>query len=357
MLKMIATTDLSRRIQGRSEPDPEYAIVTRLIRTATDAGLRANPIAVINLYVALKSKPLTILAGPEQSGKIALVWSLAQVLTGGDRLQCQMMIGHAWWAERSSDVSFGARTQTRFNTEKIFALIEEALQPANSQRVYLACLTRISPAELTGYFSEVAFQLRHGELMRLPGYHLTEPIPYPPNLLIVGTMDTSRPDWPDADLHSQTTVIRWPAIETESTGRNSQAQALPGSEREFLRSCIRSEQAARLKLHRILGWWPQTSPPFVEIESLLREYSVALPDSVRDEVLIYLANAWTRNGRGLFDSAHPHNMTMALDLAMGQIILPRLSATIRYSTTLRKQLGEALEGRFPCSAELLNSLT
>ncbi|MEK6573775.1 MAG: hypothetical protein AABZ58_05605, partial [Chloroflexota bacterium] len=91
--------------------------------------------------------------------------------------------------------------------------------------------------------------------------------------------------------------------------------------------------------------------------SLLREYSVALPDSVRDEVLIYLANAWTRNGRGLFDSAHPHNMTMALDLAMGQIILPRLSATIRHSVTLRKQLGEALEGRFPCSAELLNSLT
>ena len=354
---MIATTDLSRRAQGCSEPDTEYAIVTRLMRTATDAGLRANPIAVINFYVALKSKPLTILAGPEQSGKIALIWSLAQVLTGGNRLQCQMMVGHAWWAERSSDVSFGARTQTRFNTEKIFALIEEALQPANSQRVYLACLTHISPAEFTGYFSEVAFQLRHGELMRLPGHHLTEPIPYPPNLLIVGTMDTSRPGWPDADLHSQTTVIRWPAIETESTGRNSQAQALPGSEREFLRSCIRSEQAARLKLHRILGWWPQSSPPFIEIECLLRKHSVALPDAVRDEVLIYLANAWTRNGRGLFDSAHPHNMTMALDLAMGQIILPRLSATIRHSATLRKQLGEALDGRFPCSAELLNSLT
>ena len=65
----------------------ERQTVTRLIRAVARAGVRADPIAIVNFYVALKSKPLALLTAPAQSGKIALVQSLAHVLTGGDPLQ------------------------------------------------------------------------------------------------------------------------------------------------------------------------------------------------------------------------------------------------------------------------------
>ena len=53
--------------------DTEQEIVARLIETAGGAGLQVDPISIVNFYVTLKSKPLAILAGPAQSGKIALV--------------------------------------------------------------------------------------------------------------------------------------------------------------------------------------------------------------------------------------------------------------------------------------------
>jgi hypothetical protein len=118
-----------------------------------------------------------------------------------------MMVGHAWWAGRSGDVGFFTQAQTRFNSAKILALVEEALQPENAQRVYIACLTRISPAEVISFFSEIALQLQHGQLIRLPGVHLTQPIPNPPHLLLIGTMDTTQSDWADANLLSGEAVI------------------------------------------------------------------------------------------------------------------------------------------------------
>jgi hypothetical protein len=165
----------------------ERQIVARLLGAAASAGLAADPGAIIHFYVALKSKPLMLLAGPSQSGKIALVQCLATALTGGSSWRCQFMPGHAWWAGRSGNVGLFTEAQTRLNTGKILALIEEAQRPENTSRVFVACLTRISPAELEGFFAGTAFQLQRGELMQLPTTHLAEPIPFPPNLMLIGT--------------------------------------------------------------------------------------------------------------------------------------------------------------------------
>jgi hypothetical protein len=186
----------------------EQEIVDRLISTAVESGIQSDPSAIVNFYVALKSKPMAILSGPMSSGKVALVENLMLILAGGT-IQCQKMEGHAWWAGESGNVGFCTDTQTRFNTTKILCLAEEALQPENANRVFMACLTRISPAELNGFFSKVAFQIQHERLMRLPYAHLTEPLPYPPNLFLIGTMDTDSFDWSNADLLSVATIIDW----------------------------------------------------------------------------------------------------------------------------------------------------
>ena len=336
--------------------DGERQTVTRLIRAVARAGVRADPIAIVNFYVALKSKPLALLTGPAQSGKIALVRCLAQVLTGGDPLRCQMMVGHAWWAGASREVALFTEAQTRFNTDKILALVEEAWKPENANRGFLAGLTRISPAELMGFFSEVAFQLRHGQIMRLPTAHLSEPIPYPPNLFLVGTMDTARLGESDEDLLSMTTIIHWAGSEVEAAWPSYHVEAIPNGESEFLRSLVRDERAARLKLQRVLGKRLPGVWPLIQIESLLRRHVGDPPPRVLGEAMIYLANAWSRRGAGLFAPSPTANLEIALDLSIAQSVLPHAQASIQRSPGLREELRATLNGKFPRSAALLAGL-
>lgn len=353
---MTITANPLRQHHPRTQSDRERQLVTHLIEAAAQAGVRADPISILNFYVALKSKPLAILTGPAQRGKIALVQSLAQVLTGGDPLRCQMMVGHAWWAGASREVALFTEAQTRFNTDKILALIEEAWKPENANRVFLACLTRISPAEVMGFFSEVAFQLRHGQIMRLPTAHLSEPIPYPPNLFLVGTMDTNRFEAWDEDLLSRTTIIQWPTGDVEAARPSSDVKAIPDGESEFLHSLIRDGRAARLKLQRVLGTQLPGVWPLIQIETLLRQHVADPPPSAPGDAMIYLANAWTKRGARLFDPSPTANLEIALDLSIAQSVLPHAEAAIQRSPALREELRAMLNGKFPRSAALLEGL-
>ena len=160
-----------------------------MLDAVAEAGLSMDPNASVNFYVALKSNPLTLLAGPSQSGKIALVQCLAKALIGQDSAQCQIMPAHAWWANKRSNVAMFTEAQTHLNTSKILAQIGEAWLPENPGRIFMACHTRMSAAELEGHFASTALQIPCGGLMPLPTAHFTEPIPFPPNLLLIGTID------------------------------------------------------------------------------------------------------------------------------------------------------------------------
>ena len=329
--------------------DGERALVARLIDAVAGAGVRAGPIPVVNFYVALKSKPLALLAGPVHSGKIALVESLAQILTGGARVQCQMLVGHAWWAGRSESVALCTEAQSRLNAGKVLALVEEAIQPENANRVYLACLSRISPAEVVGLLAEVALQLQADSLLSLSGLQLDRPVRFPPNLLLTATMDTDRFDWVDAQLVSHTTLIEWPASSTKPAEPTGPAPKLVGGEQLFVRACVRDARAARAKLRRILGAWPAAFSPLARIVALLKDAGENTA-SVLGDVLVFLANAWTSAGHGLFDPTPARNLAIAADLALAQTLLPRLVLT----RALRRQLSnELIESQYSISAAAL----
>jgi len=350
----VSTTRSSGQTRTTEGLVTEHDAITRFIQMTGETTLPVDPISIVNLYVSLKSKPMSILTGAAHSGKSEVVRRLAQFLTDGDPIRSQMMNGHAWWAEKTHDVAFFTEAQTRFNTTKMLAVIEEAWQPENTNHVFVACLTRMSPAELIGFFSEVAFQLRHGEIIRLPGAHLTEPIPYPPNLFLIGTMDTTRFDWSDDDLLSQATLIQWPEDEIKPTAETDR-ESFPLGETVFLDSLIRNEATARLKLRRILGSEQQSLRPLLLAERLLNEHKIRLPGSVRGETLIYLANAWSKEGIGLFDQVTPNNLAIALDLAIVQILLPRMGTIIRDRPTLQRQLRDVMT-HFPRSVAFLERL-
>jgi len=334
----------------------EQDIVAHLIQPLQEAGATLGTVSAVNFYVALKSKPLTILTGAAQSGKVALVESLAHLLTGGDYSQCQMLISHPYWATQSPQAAFFEEVHKRWNASKIFALIEEAWQPENADKVFHACLARITLAELTGFFSEVASQLRRGHIMRLPSIHLTKPVPFPPNLSLIGTMDAVRFDGRDADLLSMATIIQWPDAQAEPDTDYHPPSQIAGAESEFLHSRIRTEYTARRKLHRIMGWRLQVLQPLYQIAGLLREHAIRLPRSVIGEAIVYLANAWSRQGIGLFDPTTPCNAAIALDLAIAQTILPRITDVLRQSAAVRGQLKEILKEHSPHSLAFMGSL-
>jgi hypothetical protein len=346
----------SRDSHQAAWPHREGEMVARLVRAVAQAGVRIDPAWIVNCYVALKSKPLMVLAGPERSGKALLVKNLTQVLTQ-DIWRNQMMLGHAWWAERSGDKALFTEAQTRLNSCKIMALVEDASLRENRNRVFVGWLNRISPAELAGLFSELALQLQHKRLMQLPSFHLAEPIACPPNFFLLGTMDTPLMDRSNGDLLSQTTIIPWPAVEVRpQAGGRTLGPLIPDAERVFLHSCIRTEESAYERLQRLQGRGAQLMWPLYVIADLLRRHQVVLPESAMGEAMIYVANAWSAEGEGLFDSAPARNFTIATDLAITQSLLLRAGETIRESAALHAGLAGVLNARLPYSAAFLRNL-
>jgi hypothetical protein len=341
---IMALVPLTSRL---TQTDHEATLVASLSIAMAKAGFSISQVDLANFYVALKSKPLAILAGRANTGKTGLVQCLAQSLMGQDCLRIQMINGHPWWAEGCKDIANNTGLHERFVTEKMLSIIEEASQPENAQRVFISCLIQISPAELLSFFTDVAFQIQHGQLMRIGDAHLSEPIPFPSNLFIVGTMDTLNFDWWENDLLLSTTVIQWPHASVLLQPMPNRGSLM--EEREFLQSCIRSRDSAYHKIIPILKEQRHPLFPLLQIEATLKQYASETIDRATDEVMIYLANSWSRLGNGLFHPSPARNLAIALDVAIAQILLPRAVDAIQGMETLRKQLGNAMKNRFPRS--------
>jgi hypothetical protein len=342
----IISIDPSPHKNQLTHADHEAVLIASLHKAFIENCISMDRAEVTNFYVALKSKPLAILAGPAQSGKTALVQGLAHSLCEQDDLHIQMITGHPWWAEGCRDVASNTELHMRYSTEKIMSIIEEARQPYNHNQVFIACLTQISPAELLSFFTEVSYQLQNGEIMRLGDAHLAEPVTFPSNVRIIGTMDTNSFDWWDDELLISTTVIQWsPPSEFRDPIIN---QSVMLDDDEFLQSCVRKKDAAYRKVYPILKQQRQPLYSLLQVEATLRKYISSL-DLAMDEIMIYLANSWSRLGDGLFHPSPARNLAIALDLAITQIMLPRAINAIRSRETLRDRLIYILADKYPRS--------
>lgn len=332
--------------------DHEALLIASLHKAFSENGVSMDQVEISNFYVALKSKPLAIIAGPAHSGKTALVRGLAQSLSEQDDLHIQMITGHPWWAEGSEDVASNTELHLRYSTEKMLSIIEEARQPYNAHQVFIACLIQISPAELLSFFSEVSYQLQNGQIMKLGDTHLTEPISFSSNMRIIGTMDTNSFDWWNDDLLLSTTVIQCSQASDFPEPIINQGVML--DEYEFLQSCIRGQDAAYRKIYPVLRQQRQPLYSLLQVKATLRKYISSL-DLAIDDVMIYLANSWSRLGNGLFHPSPDRNLAIALDMAITQILLPRAIDAIRSKEMLRDRLICILADKYPRSTGFTTS--
>ena len=331
--------------------DAEVELIDRLSIAAAEAGARVERIDIANIYIALKHRPMAILTGPAGSGKCAFIKCLASILAGNNGLQRQIMPGHAWYAGGSPANTVLINMHARLITEKLFFIIEEALQPENAQQVFIVGLTHISPAELLSFFIELAGQIQHKEIIRIGDVHLSAPVHFPPNLLLIGTMDTGGFDFWDEDLLGGATVIEWHA---DMVG--SQLEAASASKKlgcVYLHSRVRHSWNAYEKLLTVTATTKQPLQAVMRVQRILQTYGLDFPPGVLDEVILYMSNAWSSKGNGLFDLFISRNLAIATDLALAQLVLPRYIETIQSSSPLQAELYMVLDDHLPrCHAFL-----
>ena len=348
---MTASTDTLLKTASVIIQDAEIELIDRLTFAAVEAGVWVERSDIANIYVALKHRPMAILTGPAGSGKCTFIKLLARILAGSDGLQRQIMPGHAWYAGGRPVNTTLINMHSRLITEKLFSIIEEALQPENAQQIFIVGLTRISPAELLTFFTELAGQVQHKEIMRIEGVHLSAPLRFPRNLLLIGTMDTGGFDFWDEDLLRGATVIEWHANMVGSQLEPASASKNLGC--VYLRSRVCSRWNAYEKLITVTAATKQPLHAVMRVQRILQTHGLDFPPSVFDEVILYMSNAWSSQGNGLFDLFTSRNLAIATDLALVQLVLPHYFGTIQSSNTLQEELYTVLDEQLPrCKAFL-----
>jgi hypothetical protein len=316
--------------------------------------MNTDQIMLANLYIALKAKPLAILAGPEGSGKEALVENLASALSGRSKknLQFQMLTGHPWWA-KGDNLTGLVEIQTRFTSAKIMSIFEEVQRPQNCDKAFLICFARISPAELQNFFIDLAFQIQNNRIMRLGDNHFDEPVAFPNNLFITGTIDTGEYRWYEPDLLSKASVIQTGKYNPSKSIILGKAASI--SVREWM-SPIRDPNMAYRKLKSLLTGEKQPFERFLQIQEILHNHNVSTPDKLMDDVVIYLANAWSSSGEGFFAANLRANFEIATDILISQSLLPCIQDALQKSSEFRHALMNVLRLYYPCSFSYLSQL-
>ncbi len=92
------------------------------------------------------------------------------------------------------------------------------------------------------------------------------------------------------------------------------------------------------------------------VKILFRKHGYNVSDDVRTETIIYLANAWDGQGKGLFSENAVDNSSIALDFAVAQILFPRVKRELRESPKLLAELMRWAGDRLPCSSAWLKAL-
>ncbi|MEW6569117.1 MAG: hypothetical protein AB1449_13330 [Chloroflexota bacterium] len=268
---------------------------------------------------------MAVVHGPAGCGKLAGLRRLTGLLAGNDPLRFQEMLGHAWWASRSPSVALFTEAPRRFNCDKLLALVEEAALTESPCRVFIALVERISPAELS-CLAELAVQARRGWVSHLLGTKLETPVPVPANLLLLATLDDIRPQRWETDLLAGAWIVHCnPTSACRLVFPAAGTPVVDGSS-IFLQSMVREPHAALRRPRRIPGWHPAVLSPLIAMVRLLEAYRLPASRFAVGEVLVYLANAWTLEGEGLFNRSFAANMRAAFDHALTYAIVPRLQA-------------------------------
>lgn len=289
-------------------------------------------------YVALQTKPFAILSGVSGSGKTKMAELFAELLTGHAPRQFRLLPVRPDWADSAPLFGYHNVLANRYVSTPFLDMAREAARPEHRDRAYFVCLDEMNLARVEHYLADYLSALE-SRAHRVPLHEDTPDFVLPPNLFVTGTVNV------DETTHafSRKVLDRANTLDFDGAapplgsaplgGKGAglalgEDTALPAEcQRLFLGSRVIGVGRARERLSQIKAGFGERALAALEaVNERLHAYRLHFAFRVRDDVLVYLANAWdAQTSQGLLLPGREENFALALDLQMCQKVLPRLS--------------------------------
>lgn len=288
-------------------------------------------------YVALQTKPFAILSGVSGSGKTKMAELFAEMLTGHNPAQFRLLPVRPDWADSAPLLGYHNIMANRYVSTPFLDLAREAARPEHRDRAYFVCLDEMNLARVEYYLADYLSVLE-SRARRVPLYDTVPDFVLPANFFVTGTVNV------DETTHgfSRKVLDRANTLDFDDTapplGAMGSAKGaafalgedLPAPaerQRLFLSARVVGVGRARERLSQIDAGFPERALSALQaVNSLLHPHRLHFAFRVRDDALVFLANAWdAQTGQGLLVPGREENFRLALDLQVCQKVLPRLT--------------------------------
>lgn len=311
------------------------AVLTAIENDIARAGFSYPPLLVRSAFLSLQSKPLLWLLGRNGVGKTRLTSLLASAIAG-EQAQFRLLPVRPDWHDSTPLLGYVNHLAGQYIRTPFLDFLLQAAQPENVARAFFLCLDEMNLARMEHYFAEVlsAMETADKRLMLPNGQTLA----LPSNLYVMGTLNSDEAAVPLSrrvlDRANTLTLHAVSLDDQPTTTAHSEAEAVPFEVRQqvFLNAKVRDAAQARAQLDALK---PDLSAMVLEIlvalNTLLDAAELGFAYRVRDEILMFCANAFDTDGRGLLCPDTPddavRNLRLALDFQIVQKVLPRISGT------------------------------
>lgn len=323
---------------GTAPAFTETDLLAALEEYALAQGFTFPPHLLRSYYVALQTKPFAILSGVSGSGKTKMAELFAERLTGHAPRQFRLLPVRPDWADSAPLFGYHNVLANRYVSTPFLDIAREAARPEHRDRAYFVCLDEMNLARVEHYLADYLSALE-SRAHRVPLQEDTPDFVLPPNLFVTGTVNV------DETTHtfSRKVLDRANTLDFDAAapplgsapvgGKGAglalgEDTALPAErQRLFLGSRVIGVGRARERLSQIKAGFGERALAALEaVNERLHAYRLHFAFRVRDDVLVYLANAWdAQTYQGLLLPGREENFALALDLQMCQKVLPRLS--------------------------------
>ncbi len=298
--------------------------------------------AAVGAWVALKSKPMVIVYGPKGRGKDTILISIARAFCDDQTGQLQQFQGHPWWATKGSNMGLLTRAQQRLTSYRLRFFLEEASLAQGDAALFFAVFSKISRAELSYLFIPLPGKTIYGHFLRFPSDLVDDWVPFPQNLYLLASIDHEKP-WMDVDVARNASLLcDHVGLTQKKSVKPKHTPITPIQLQAILYACRRfdPEDAWANVPTRERGFDPLR--PIRECLALLNRHKVRIRmDLIRDAYL-YIGNAWSVTGQGLFEEDPSSNANSAFGFWLKNSALPQLSLAIHRNPDLLSSLHQML---------------
>jgi hypothetical protein len=295
------------------------------------AGFSYPPLLVRSAFLSLQSKPLLWLLGRNGVGKTRLTSLLASAITG-DAAQFRLLPVRPDWHDSTPLLGYVNALAGQYVRTPFLDFLLQSAQPESAERAFFLCLDEMNLARMEHYFAEVLSAMETGDKrLTLPN---GQTLPLPSNLFIMGTLNSDEAAVPLSrrvlDRANTLTLHAVTLDDLPAANLSTEAGILPQDVRQnvFLHARVNSAADARAQLDSLASDFTAVIlEALVTLNTALDAAELGFAYRVRDEILIYCANAFDTDGSGLLDLNPDANLRVALDIQIVQKILPRITGT------------------------------